>query len=264
MFIGPTTPLLELLNLIIERARQLPVLALVTFRPEFEAPWAGLPNVGSLVLGRLSREDVERVVTQVRLCCRLANAASRRSVCDRRQGELKLGAAGQVRARPQSAAVRFNDRTTDRQAHPHALGLGRVESLENALKVAGAKPGPESGTSTDTPSGSLRVPMNNCRSFSPTSRIASMALMIKLSSTCCSWTRSPWTRGKPSANCVRTETLLFAASVRVSTITSRMASLIATASFRAGAFLMSTRIRPTTSPAQFPSLTIRESASSTS
>ena len=56
---------LELLNLIIERARQLPVLALVTFRPEFEAPWAGLPNVGSLVLGRLSREDVERVVTQV-------------------------------------------------------------------------------------------------------------------------------------------------------------------------------------------------------
>jgi hypothetical protein len=38
-----------------------------------------------------------------------------------------------------------------------------------------------------------------------------MALMIKLSNTCCSWTRSPWTRGKPSANCVRTETLLFAA-----------------------------------------------------
>ncbi len=56
---------LELLNLIIERARQLPILALVTFRPEFEPPWAGLPNVGTLVLGRLSREDVERVVTQV-------------------------------------------------------------------------------------------------------------------------------------------------------------------------------------------------------
>ena len=36
-----------------------------------------------------------------------------------------------------------------------------------------------------------------------------MALMIKFSSTCCSWTRSPWTDDKPSANCVRTETLLF-------------------------------------------------------
>ena len=43
-----------------------------------------------------------------------------------------------------------------------------------------------------------------------------------------------------------------------------MASLISTASFRAGAFLMSARIRPTTSPARFPSLTIRESTSSTS
>src|SRR6478672_8948658 len=33
-------------------------------------------------------------------------------------------------------------------------------------------------------------------------------------------TRSPWTDGKPSANCVRTETLLFAASVRARAITS--------------------------------------------
>lgn len=56
---------LELLNLVVERARKLPILALVTFRPEFEPPWAGLPNVGTLVLGRLTREDVERVITQV-------------------------------------------------------------------------------------------------------------------------------------------------------------------------------------------------------
>src|SRR5712672_931524 len=63
-----------------------------------------------------------------------------------------------------------------------------------------------------------------------------MALTIKFSITCCSWTRSPWTGGKPSANCVRTDTLLFAASARVRAITSRMASSIATASFRAGTF----------------------------
>jgi len=56
---------LELLNLIVERARQLPILALVTFRPDFEPPWAGLANVGILVLGRLNRENVERIVTQV-------------------------------------------------------------------------------------------------------------------------------------------------------------------------------------------------------
>src|SRR5258707_1251660 len=91
-----------------------------------------------------------------------------------------------------------------------------------------------------------------------------MALTIKFSITCCSWTRLPWTRGKPSANCVRTKTLLFTASVRARAITSRMASSIATASFRAGTFLMSERTRSTTSPARFPSLTIRESASSIS
>ena len=56
---------LELLNLIVERARQLPIVALVTFRPEFEPPWAGLANVGTLMLGRLDRENVESIVSQV-------------------------------------------------------------------------------------------------------------------------------------------------------------------------------------------------------
>ena len=56
---------LELLDLTVERVRQLPVLALFTLRPEFEPPWVGLPNVGTLTLGRLDRNDVESMVTQV-------------------------------------------------------------------------------------------------------------------------------------------------------------------------------------------------------
>ncbi|HEY2424367.1 MAG TPA: AAA family ATPase [Pseudolabrys sp.] len=56
---------LELLDLTIERIRQLPVLALFTLRPEFEPPWVGLPNVGTLTLGRLDRSNVESIVTQV-------------------------------------------------------------------------------------------------------------------------------------------------------------------------------------------------------
>ena len=47
---------LELLDLIVERARQLPIFALVTSRPEFEPPWVGLANVGTLTLGRLDRQ----------------------------------------------------------------------------------------------------------------------------------------------------------------------------------------------------------------
>ena len=56
---------LELLDLTVERVRQLPVLALFTFRPEFEPPWVGLPNVGTLTLGRLDRDDVENMVAGV-------------------------------------------------------------------------------------------------------------------------------------------------------------------------------------------------------
>jgi predicted ATPase len=56
---------LELLDLTVERVRQLPVLALFTFRPEFEPPWVGLPNVSILTLGRLDRHDVESMVARV-------------------------------------------------------------------------------------------------------------------------------------------------------------------------------------------------------
>jgi class 3 adenylate cyclase len=58
---------LELLDLTVERVRQLPVLALFTFRLEFDPPWIGLPNVSTLALGRLDRNDVEGIVVRVTL-----------------------------------------------------------------------------------------------------------------------------------------------------------------------------------------------------
>jgi class 3 adenylate cyclase/tetratricopeptide (TPR) repeat protein len=56
---------LELLDLTVDRVRQLPILALFTFRPEFEPPWVGLPNVGTLTLGRLDPNEVESMVARV-------------------------------------------------------------------------------------------------------------------------------------------------------------------------------------------------------
>lgn len=56
---------LELLDMIVARAPELPILAMLTFRPEFEPPWADLPNVGSLTLGRLERGDVECMAARV-------------------------------------------------------------------------------------------------------------------------------------------------------------------------------------------------------
>ena len=56
--------LLELLDLTVERMRQLPVLALFRFRPDFEPAWVCLADVGTLPLGRLERNDVESMVTR--------------------------------------------------------------------------------------------------------------------------------------------------------------------------------------------------------
>jgi class 3 adenylate cyclase/predicted ATPase len=56
---------LELLDLAVDRVRKLPVFAVFTFRPEFDAPWIGLPNVGSLRLGPLNRTSVENIIAQV-------------------------------------------------------------------------------------------------------------------------------------------------------------------------------------------------------
>jgi class 3 adenylate cyclase/predicted ATPase len=54
-WIDPTSR--ELLDLAVERVRSLPVLLIVTFRPEFQPPWPGQPQVTMLVLNRLDRHE---------------------------------------------------------------------------------------------------------------------------------------------------------------------------------------------------------------
>src|SRR5208337_3049554 len=56
---------LELLDLVIERAPRLPVLLLITFRPEFDAPWSAAPGVSTVTLGRLDRVQAETLVERV-------------------------------------------------------------------------------------------------------------------------------------------------------------------------------------------------------
>ena len=56
---------LEVLDLAIERVQRLPILFLITYRPEFEAPWKGLPDVATIALGRLDRAEAETLVERV-------------------------------------------------------------------------------------------------------------------------------------------------------------------------------------------------------
>jgi len=68
---------LELLDLATERMRQLPVLALFTARPEFDAPWVGLSNVGALALAPLGLADAESMLTNLAAGRRLPRELTR-------------------------------------------------------------------------------------------------------------------------------------------------------------------------------------------
>ncbi len=56
---------LEVLDLTVERVRALPVLVMITFRPEYEAPWTGLSHVTSIALDRLAPAEVETLAEHV-------------------------------------------------------------------------------------------------------------------------------------------------------------------------------------------------------
>ena len=56
---------LELFGRAVDRIASLPVLLIVTFRPEFEPPWIGRPHVTALTINRLARRDVDALIDRV-------------------------------------------------------------------------------------------------------------------------------------------------------------------------------------------------------
>ncbi len=62
-WVDPST--LELLDLLVEQVRGLPVLVVLTFRPEFNPPWAGRGHVTLLPLNRLGRRQGAAIVERL-------------------------------------------------------------------------------------------------------------------------------------------------------------------------------------------------------
>ena len=62
-WVDPST--LELLDLLVERVRGLPVLAVLTYRPEFTPPWSGQAHVTALPLNRLGRRQGAVIVERI-------------------------------------------------------------------------------------------------------------------------------------------------------------------------------------------------------
>jgi class 3 adenylate cyclase len=56
---------LEALGRTVDRIKTLPVLLIVTFRPEFDAPWVGQSNVTSLTLNRLGEREAAAIIARL-------------------------------------------------------------------------------------------------------------------------------------------------------------------------------------------------------
>jgi predicted ATPase len=56
---------LEAFGRTVDRIASLCVLTIVTFRPEFEAPWVGQPHVTALAINRLGHRDVGTMIDRV-------------------------------------------------------------------------------------------------------------------------------------------------------------------------------------------------------
>jgi predicted ATPase/class 3 adenylate cyclase len=55
----------ELLDAIVDRARNLPVLLLITYRPDFASPWASHAHATTMVLNRLGNREVTAMADQI-------------------------------------------------------------------------------------------------------------------------------------------------------------------------------------------------------
>jgi predicted ATPase len=76
---------LEAFGRMVDRVRTLRVLLIVTFRPEFEAPWAGQPHVTALALNRLGHREVNALIERV-VGDKLLPANIRQDIIERTDG----------------------------------------------------------------------------------------------------------------------------------------------------------------------------------
>jgi class 3 adenylate cyclase len=82
-WIEPTS--LVAIGRLLDRILTLRVLVLVTFRPEFDAPWVGRPYVSSLIINRLAKHEAGAMVDRI-VGNRLLSANIRQDIIERSDG----------------------------------------------------------------------------------------------------------------------------------------------------------------------------------
>jgi class 3 adenylate cyclase/predicted ATPase len=76
---------LEAFGGVVDRIRTLRVLLLVTFRPEFDAPWVGRPYVTTLMINRLAEHEAGVMIDRI-VGNRLLSASLRQDIIERTDG----------------------------------------------------------------------------------------------------------------------------------------------------------------------------------
>jgi class 3 adenylate cyclase/predicted ATPase len=139
-WVDPTS--LEVFGRTVDQIKTLPVLLIVTFRPEFNAPWAGRSHVTSLALNRLGEPEIVAMID-----CVTGNkplpASIRQDIIERTDGiplfveemtKAVLEADGQSAAERTAAGIPSPSVTVP--ASLHASLMARLDRLGSAKDVA--------------------------------------------------------------------------------------------------------------------------------
>ena len=133
---------LETFGRVVDGVRSLPVLLIVTFRPEFEPPWIGRPYVTALTINRLAQRDIEAMIDGV-VGNKFIPASVRHDIIERTDGiplfveemtKAVLEAGSEEEARRTAATVPSTAFAVP--ASLHASLLARLDRLGAAREVA--------------------------------------------------------------------------------------------------------------------------------
>ena len=139
-WIDPTS--LEALGRTVDRLKNLGVLLIITYRPEFEPPWIGRPYVTALTLNRLGEREIATMIDRV-TGNKALTASVRQDIIDRTDGiplfveemtKAVLEAVGQGDARSNAAAVPSSALSVP--ATLHASLMARLDRLGPAKEIA--------------------------------------------------------------------------------------------------------------------------------
>src|SRR5262249_15415179 len=133
---------LEAFSRVIDRARILRVLLIVTFRPEFEPPWIGQPHVTVLTLNRLAGREIGAMIDHVAGNKFLA-ADIRRDIIERTDGiplfveeRTKAMLEAESKGEAPRTAAAFPSRARAAPGSLQASLMSRLDGLGPAKEVA--------------------------------------------------------------------------------------------------------------------------------